>query len=99
MIDIKELHSWVRAKVANGDDEIGIRIQSAALLKILDRLERFEEALNQIARGTHEEHPTCITIETGFEFGPPRTGGWEGWAREIRSENMKIARAALGGEK
>lgn len=70
------------------------------------RMERLEEALKRIAAGTHEEHPTCCAIPKSnwafhhIEFGPPATGGWEGWARDIDATHKMIAREALdAGEK
>lgn len=68
----------------------------ALLQPQLDRILELEKALKRIADGTHDENPTCMSLPTG-EFGPPRTNGWEGWAREIAQVHREIARAALEG--
>lgn len=67
---------------------------SLPLPQAVQRVEAMERALRRIAKGTHEDHPTCMGLPNG-EFGPPRTGGWEGWAREIAETHKQIAREAL----
>lgn len=83
-----------------GQHDAIARSQEAAMvfIELLDtkaKLAIAVEALERIARGTHEEHPTCMLNEKPENFGPPRTGGWEGWAREMREINIQLASKAL----
>lgn len=66
-----------------------------AYKELQEKLSVARAALENIAKGTHEEFPTCMIGKNGFDYGPPRTGGWEGWARELRACNIEIAREAL----
>jgi hypothetical protein len=65
------------------------------------KLEIAREYFQKLEKGTHEEYPTCRHLEhkvgssTFTEHGPPRTNGWEGWAKEIQETSKQIAREAL----
>ncbi len=69
----------------------------AELADLRKRGEFLREALERIKKGTHDPTPTCMSMKTpfGVEFGPPRTGGWQGYVTEIIETHAEIARAAL----
>lgn len=73
----------------------GYDAREPEIKELQEKLSVARAALENIAKGTHEEFPTCMIGKNGFDYGPPRTGGWEGWARELRACNIEIAREAL----
>ncbi len=85
----EELKGW-----QNPTEYISVEEKDTIVSELERKLERASDALKIIFRGTHEEHPTCMLID-GKNFGPPRTGGWEGWAKEIDHLHRKIAGEAL----
>lgn len=87
--EIKELQSELSTHIDM------LERTSKECMKLQEKLSVARAALENIAKGTHEEFPTCMIGKNGFDYGPPRTGGWEGWARELRACNIEIAREAL----
>jgi hypothetical protein len=73
--------------------------ENTTLLRLERENTTLREALIDISiRGSgHEDNPTCMTCTGPFgnQYGPPRTGGWEGWAREIQQSVRAKAQAAL----
>lgn len=70
---------------------------------------RMREALEELTGDMKQDlTPTCMAIKRTigerefYEFGPPRTDGWQGWFDEYKASVQKRARealAAIRGEK
>ena len=78
-------------------------IELTRLRASLDVAEKYYEKLRDQPHLIQSEHPACDWIEQWcgpqkkpyYEFGPPRTRGWEGWYREHLELVREYAREAL----